>query len=267
MNYEIDSLNSIQLSLNRTVNRPSFSSLSSLFLLLDPSILVYSNPRLKPAFTNAYKLSWQHRGIILSLAYINTVNKVDYYNTVDKENDLQTSTPTNFDRSDIVEANLIFPISVGEWWETSLNLTSFWETIRDKSSRIIPFEKDIITFSVQLNSSFKFGNDWTASIDGRYMSPYLGGDQVKYVHPYINAGIRKQLSPNSSLSLSLQDISNSSGIEEWEYHQPKLGIRTFGYNDWSERQFRLTYSYNFGNKKITEKRTRETGSKEVRNRM
>ena len=142
-----------------------------------------------------------------------------------------------------------------------------YKKVKDASNRPLPFEKGIFTVTAQLTNVFELGSSWTANIDGRYMSPYLDGDQVKYLHHYINFGISKKFRNESSLTFSVQDITASSGIRDWEYDQPELGIKTYGDNDLSERVFQVTYSFPFGNQKVKEKRKRETGSKEERDRM
>ncbi len=267
LNYKIDSVNTVQLGFNRSITRPSFFHLTSFLVLLDPSLLVFSNPRLRPTFTNNFKISWQRNSAILSLGYLRRKDLINFYNTVDKENHLQISTPINFDRESIIEANLSFPVSPAHWWQMNWNLNGLYHKVQDASSRPAVFKKDIFTYSVQFNSSFLFVNDWTASIDGRYMSPYLGGDQVKYNYPFLNLGVRKKFPSGSSLSIAVLDITNSSGKREWEYHQPEVGIRTFGDNDFSERQVRITYTLLFGNQKISGKRKRNTGLEEIENRM
>lgn len=267
LNYKIDSLNTVQLGFNRSITRPSFFHLTSFLVLFDPSLMVFSNPRLRPTFTNNFKISWQRNSAILSLGYLQRKDLINFYNTVDKENHLQISMPINFDRESILEANLSFPLSPARWWQMNWNLNGLYHKVQDSSSRPAVFKKEIFTYSVQFNSSFLFANDWTASIDGRYMSPYLGGDQVKFNHPYLNLGVRKKFPSGSSLSIAVQDITNSSGKREWEYHQPELGIRTFGNNDFSERQVRVTYTLLFGNQKISGKRERKTGAEDIKNRM
>lgn len=267
LNYEIDSLNTFQLGFKRSITRPSFNQLSSFILLLDPSIIVYSNPRLRPTFTNTFRASWQRNTVILTLAYLNRKGQINYYNTVDKENNLQTSVPINFDQENIIEANLIFPLSLARWWEMNWTLDALYHKVKDSSNRPAVFEKDIFTYSVQLFSSFLLGNDWTASIDGQYRSHYLGGDQVKFNYPYLNFVVRKKFPSGSSLSFAVQDLTNTRGKRNWEYHQPELGIRTFGNNDFSERQVRITYTFLFGNQKLSGNRQRKTGAEEIKSRM
>jgi hypothetical protein len=177
-----------------------------------------------------------------------------FYNTVNKKDHLQTSVPTNLDLDYIIEANLSLPVSPANWWEMNWNLNGFYHMVKDESSRPSVFKDDIFTYSVQFNSSFHLGKDWTVSVDSRYLSRYLDGDQKKFLYPYVNLGVRKKFPSGSSLSISFQDITNSIGKRLWEYHQPELGIRTYGHNDFSERQVWFTYTHLFGNQKISNKR-------------
>lgn len=267
LNYKVDSVNTIQLAYNRSITRPAFFFLTSFLVFFDPSLVVYANPQLQPTFTNNVKVSWQRNATIFSLAYLDRSNQIYFYNTVDKENHLQTSVPNNLDQETIIEANLGFPLSPAPWWEISCNLTAFYHKVIDQSGRPSLFERDIFTYAAQLNSTISLGKTWSFGIDGRYMSQYLDGDQVKFDFPYINLGFNKEFVEGSSLSLTLQDIGNSAGKRNWEYHQPEIGIRTFGENNFSERQLRITFTTTFGNQKISGKREREIGSDEIKNRM
>lgn len=267
LNYKIDTLNTIQLGFNRSITRPSFGSLTAFLIMFDPSLVVYTNPQLSPTFSNTLKFSWQHRSLIWSLAWFNRKNQIYYYNTVDKVNDLQTSTPTNLDKEDIIETSLTIPINPFPWWETNLNLNAFYHKVKDASSHPVLFETDIFTYAVQLNSTFLLKKNWSISMDGMYRSHFLVGDQRQYTWPYLNLTVQKKIASGSSLSISAQDIANSIGKLDWEYYQSELGIKTYGHNDFSERQIRVTYTHLFGNQKLKEKRERSTGADDVKKRM
>ncbi len=267
LNYKIDSLNTIQLAFNRSITRPSFFSLTSFLIMFDPSLIVFANPQLMPTFTNAVKASWQHQVVIWSLGFLNRKNQIYFYNTVDKENHLQTSTPTNLDNENIIETSLTIPFNPFRWWEMSWNLNAFYHKVKDASSHPIMFENDIINYAVQVNSTFLLQKGWSIGMDGMYRSPFLVGDQRHYVWPFLNLGVRKKFPSGSSLTFAVQDITNSVGKLNWEYHQPELNIKTYGHNDFSERQVRVTYSLLLGNQKLMDKRQRKTGSNDVKNRM
>lgn len=265
--FSVDSTQTLTLSFNRRIERPGFFHLAGFNLLLDPSLLVRSNTRIRPSFTNAVRLAYNHDNFLVSLEINRVKGAISFYNTVDKERGLQTSTPINFDQMDGVLLNMGFPLKISKIWKMNWNLDGAYKKVKDASNRPSPFEKGLFTITAQLTNVFELGNSWTANLDGRYMSPYIAGDQVLYLHHYINFGITKKFMNQSSLTFSVQDITATSGIIEWEYDQPELGIKTFGDNNWSERVFQLTYSFPFGNQKVKEKRNRVTGSKEERDRM
>jgi len=265
--YAIDSLNALTLSFNRRIERPAFMNIAGFNLLIDPSLFVTSNTRIRPSFTNALRLAYQLRSILLAIEINKTKGAISFYNTVDKQQNLQTSTPINFDSMSGVLITMSFPVKIGKMWKMTWNLDGAYKKVRDASNRPLPFEKGIFSVTAQLTNVFELGNSWTANIDGRYMSPFISGDQVQYLRHFINYGISKKFRNESSLTFSVQDITASSGIIDWEYEQPELGIKTYGDNDFSERVFQLTYSFPFGNQKVKEKRKRETGSQEERDRM
>lgn len=265
--YNIDSTNSLQIAFNRAISRPPFFNLTSFLIILDSSLTVYANPRLRPSFTNTLKISYGHRSLILSLAYLWRKGEVYFYNTVDKTKHLQTSVPVNLDIENMIEANLSFPVSVAKWWKMNWNLNGLYHVVKDETNHPVKFQNSIFTGTVQLNNSFRLGTGWTSSIDGRYRSWYLVGDQEQLLHPYLNVGIKKEFSSGSTFGVVLQDLTNSSGKKTWRYHQAEIGIRTFGNNNFSERQVRVTYTHLFGNKALSGKRERKTGSEEVKSRM
>lgn len=265
--YELDSLYTLQLAFNRTITRPTFTNLAAYFLFFDPTTTFQSNPQLMPVFTNTLRLSLQRRSVVLSLAYYRARNTFYNFDTVLKEEHLQTSTPSNLDRSSILEAGLNFPWTLTPWWETNWSLTGTYTTLEDQSDRLAPFAVDQLSYALQFTSTFPWGGNWSASLDGRYMSPFFYGDQKFTLRPFFNFGIRKRFSSGATLSLAVQDITNSADRNAWEYHQPEISIRTFGLTDWSERQVRLTYTMPFGNQSLAKKRARNTGAEEVKSRL
>ncbi|RKR07814.1 outer membrane receptor protein involved in Fe transport [Maribacter vaceletii] len=265
--YVIDSLNTMTLSFNRRIERPAFMKIAGFNLLIDPSLFVTSNTRIRPSFTNAIRLTYQLRSFLLAVEVNKTRGAISFYNTVDKEQNLQTSTPINFDSMSGVLITMSFPVKVSKLWKMNWNLDGAYKKVKDASNRPLPFEKGVIGVTAQLTNVFELGNSWTANIDGRYMSPFITGDQVHYLRHFVNFGISKKFKNESSLTFSIQDITASSGNIDWEYEQPELGVKTYGNNDFSERVFQVTYSFPFGNQKVKEKRKRVTGSQEERNRM
>lgn len=265
--YAIDATKTLTLSLNRRIERPAFWNLAGYYLFIDPSLFVTSNTRIRPSFTNAARLAFNQGSFLIAFEVNRTKGAISFYNTVNKEQNLQTSIPINFDNMDGLLLSMSFPIKISKLWKMNWNLDGAYKKVKDGSNRPLPFEKDLFTITAQLTNVFELGKSWTANIDGRYMSPFISGDQVHYMRHFINFGISKKFRNESTLTFSIQDLTATSGIIDWEYHQPELGVKTYGDNNVSERVFQATYSFPFGNRKLKEKRDRKIGSQEERNRM
>jgi hypothetical protein len=267
LHFQLDTLNSLQLSVNRSIARPSFWNLTAFIAIFDSSLLLSSNPRLRPAFTNTWMLTYQRKNILLTFAYLQAKGTIFNLNTVDKPMHLQTMFPTNLDKQDIFELTLIVPLSITPWWKINSTLTGRYQDVEDASSHSIPYQNSIYSYFAQVSNLFRVGKGWTISLDGRSQSWILYGDQEQLKYPWLGAGIQKRFSNGDLLALNAQDLFETGGKTKWEYNQPAVGIRTFGLTQLSERQVSLTYTHVFGNKKLAGKRERKTGSEEVRSRM
>ncbi len=267
LNYDLDTNTTVQLSFNRSVTRPAFWMMGGFFIFLDPTLFGYGNPTLQPAFGSTIRLALQRHASILSLSYTRSQNDVFFQNTVDKPRHLQVTFVDNLDRADLFSLELSTNSSLTSWWDMNGTLGLRYHRVQDEQGRPSVFTNDMMTFSAQFNATFSLGKGWTASIDGRYQSDYLLGDQVQYAYPYFNLGLQKKFDDGTSVSLSVQDPTNTIGRIDWRYDAPWEGISTYGFNNWSEPQVRLTLTTRFGNERVKEKRARVTGAEDIRKRL
>ncbi len=266
MNYAIDSISNLQLSFNRGINRPPFAFQTGYLFLVDPTLFISSNPTLQPAFTSTVRLAAQRRSTIISLTYLRSINELFWQNTVEKEQGAQLSFPDNLDRSSMLVLELSSAVSLATGWDISGTLNASRKTVEDEVGRKLRYRDDIVTYFVQISQTLDFGRGWKFNIDGRYMSDYLQGDQIQYTYPFINLGLRKQFANGSSLTLAIQDPTNSMARRDWAYRQPALSMATYGNNNFSEPQVRVSFATTFGKSNVRSKRERETAG-EIRERL
>ncbi len=266
-NFEFDSINNLQLAYNRRISRPAYSQLASYFVFLDPTLVGSGNPLLRPAFIQSLKLSFIHKSIYFALEATRTKNYITHRNTVDKERHLQTSLQHNYDQFNITSATISLPIHLTSWWDLNLTAIGQWRTVKDTRDRAVPIHINHGNLIVQSAHSFRINSSLSADLQVNTYRNVLDGDQIKADMINVNIGLQKKFRSGSTLSLAVNDLLNAGLRIPWEYHQPEISIRTWGLTQVSERQVRLTYSFNFGNKKVTRYRHRKTGSDEERNRV
>ncbi|MBB4080403.1 outer membrane receptor protein involved in Fe transport [Lewinella aquimaris] len=267
LNYDLDTNTTVQLSFNRSVTRPPFFMMAAVFMFFDPTFFAYANPTLQPAFGSTIRLALQWRASILSLSYTRSQNDIFFQNTVNKPRHLQIVYPDNLDRADLLSLELSTNSSLTSWWDMNGTLGLRYHRVEDEEGRPSVFTNDMMTFSAQFNATFSMGKGWLASIDGRYQSDFLLGDQVQYAYPYLNLGLQKKFERGTSVSLSVQDPTNTLGRLDWRYDAPWEGISTYGFSNFSEPQLRLTLTTPFGDERVKEKRARVTGAEDIRKRL
>ncbi|WP_235297458.1 outer membrane beta-barrel family protein [Portibacter marinus] len=225
INYEIDSIQSLNLTLNRRSNRPTFSQLAAFQIVFDPTLLVESNNQLRPAFTNSARLSYRLKNLLFSVEGNDTRNYIGYDNTVIKSERRLTSTPINLDKVQSIIGSISFIMYFTRWLEANTTYTGGYYTIFDKSNRPIPFKKDIFTHNIQLTTTADLGKGMTSTFTFNYQTPAIAGDQIYQTYPSIAFGLSKKFG-SSSLIFNLQDVLNAAATIDWEYNQETLGIRT-----------------------------------------
>ena len=115
--------------------------------------------------------------------------------------------------------------------------------------------------------SFTLPKDYSVEISGFYQSAGLFGTAVAKGFGILNAGVQKKLTKNNStLKFGADDIFSTL---KWNstFNLPEENFYTSSFVQISRRILKLTYSKNFGNKLLKDKRARITASEDERLRV
>ena len=263
-NVQLDSTQSLQLGFNRRIVRPAFGQLATYFVFIDPSLVATGNILLRPAFSNTIKLGYQKNSLYVSAEFSSEKNHINYRNTVNKEQALQLAVQHNFDRYNLVALSASFPVYFTNWWESNNTIIAQHRWLTDEVGRPFPISHAKSNVILQSSHLFKLGSNLSINASVNYFSGFLQGDQIHQQSFRANLGIQKKFK-QSSLSFAVNDLFMQAGLHRWSHVQPEEDLKTWGHNQWSERTVRLTYSVDFGNRKV-KRRIRKTGSEEERKR-
>jgi hypothetical protein len=230
----------------------------------DPNNFYSGNISLLPSFTDAVKLEYRHKTILLSLQYSHDVNSITLFQPEINDENQQVSTAQNLSYQDNFSVVLSFPIQIAKWWEIQLNGIGSINKIK------ATYTDDPITLSIQSFSfngvqKFKISKTVTAEISGFYQSRNLFG--IMEMKPFggIDFGIEKKFK-NSSFRLSYSDMFNTSKFR-WSASLPSENLDTAAKLDFETRILNVTWSLNFGNNKLKGRRSGKTGSKDEQDRL
>ncbi|WP_242119943.1 outer membrane beta-barrel family protein [Aestuariivivens sediminicola] len=261
-----DTLN-MNLSYSRRITRPTFNDMAPFVIFFDPTTFASGNPSLQPAISNSFKYNMNYKSYILSFEYNNQDSSIAIYQQIyDEVTDRFIFVSTNQDYTRTLSMTLGLPIKLAAWWRMQNNFNFIHQKVRGYYTDE-PIEAQLDNYSFNTINSFKISDSFSGELSAFYRSALLSGT-VKYDPVLmVNMGIQKKISDTmGTLRISVNNLFNWI-ILKGGTSIPEENVFTKNSFDYSVRTFLLTYTRNFGNKKLKSYRQRETGAEEERQRV
>jgi len=259
--------NTIQFSYSRRINRPTFNDLAPFIIFQSPTVYITGNDKLQPSIDDVFKIDYKYKSILVSFTGSNEKNAIRSYQPgIDQGKDVQFLMSRNLDHVGTFSLLVSFPLNLAKWWNLQTNLAGMLQNVRT----VYDGEKLYLSmknFRANGINNFKINERVSCELSAAYQSAEMWGINKSKSYNSVSIGIQaKSKNEKSTLSLNLIDVFKGY---RWtmEANIPALNINSLDYYTADSRVLRLTYSHNFGNKKVKAERKRETGSEEERNRV
>ena len=166
----------------------------------------------------------------------------------------------------IINTSISLPVTITSWWFSQINLNGKWLKVESEYKNK-PVEVSNVNYNISGFQSFTLPKRYAFEISGFFQSPTLfGAAETKSIWQ-LNAGLQKKfIKNNASLRFGVDDIFTSMRFR-YKFDVPAENFYTDGSILFSKRIFKLTYTQNFGNKILKEKRYRITASEEEKRRV
>jgi hypothetical protein len=264
---KINEHNSVNFSYSRRITRPTFNDMAPFVIFMDPKTFFSGNPALRPSISNSVKTDYSYKKFIFSLSYSHDKDAIARFQSrIDPVTNKQYIAAENLNNIKTLSASFSLPFTITKWWNSQNNLNGRAQevnTVFDGS------EVQIRQVNFQLSSSqnFTLPKNFSIELSGFYYSSGLFG--LTKFDPFgaVNFGLQKKFGEGKrNLRFGITDIFRSLKINGYTYiPEQYLDTRFFG--RFTQRTFNLTYTSNFGNDKLKDKRTRSTGSEDERRRV
>lgn len=260
---EIDKEKDISFSYSRRITRPTFRDIAPFVFFWNPNTFSSGNTALWPSITDGLRAGYHAGAWILTLQYSHSANEISFFqpevdsqgNLIYRSQNLRYLNTLNFTNS--------FSFSVVPWWEVQTNLTGQYQAARtshleDNASLAV------YNVNVHVNNQIKLPKDFSVEISGAYFSKSIFGIAVFMPMGSVNAGIQKKFKNSGVLRLAMDDIFYTY---YWRVNTdlPQMNLNSRFKYDWHNQFVRLTYTRNFGNKKLKSVQV-QPGSEEERRR-
>jgi outer membrane receptor protein involved in Fe transport len=265
LSNQLDTNNVINLSYSRRIDRPNYQSLNPFEFYLDPYTFQRGNPNLKPQYTNSFQLVHVYKNFLnTTLAYSRIKDMIadELPQQIASENKTFV-TSDNLDNQDNVSLTVSFPIKIAKWWNVQTNFTGVY----NHYNSIYLEEKLEIkqaSWNMYASNQFTISKSWSGEISGWYNSRAFYGLYAAKPMGMLNAGLQKTiLNKKGTLRLNVNDIFWTNRFRgKAIYKDIDFSVKS----QWPSRQFRLTFTYNFGNQNVKGARQRNTGSDDLQKR-
>ncbi len=265
LSNQLDTNNVINLSYSRRIDRPNYQSLNPFEFYLDPYTFQKGNPNLKPQYTNSFQLVHVYKNFLnTTLAYSRIKDMIadELPQQIASENKTFV-TSDNLDNQDNVSLTISFPIKIAKWWNVQTNFTGVY----NHYNSIYLEEKLEIkqaSWNMYASNQFTISKTWSGEISGWYNSRAFYGLYAAKPMGMLNAGLQKTiLNKKGTIRLNVNDIFWTNRFRgKAIYKDIDFSVKS----QWPSRQFRLTFTYNFGNQNVKGARQRNTGSDDLQKR-
>ena len=267
VSHEINDDQAISFSANQRITRPTYNDMAPFVIFIDPSTFFFGNTALQPAIASSVKLDYRIKSKLFTLQYTHEDSTIArFQNEVIEETNQQLISPINMRNTKTFLASVSLPFYIGNWWEMRYNLFYINQNV-NSFYRNDPVSLSQNIFRANATQTFILPKDYSLEITGFYRSPGLWG-VAKFDTVYgVNLGAQKKFGENGgTLRVSVRDILDSI---RWQAstNLEDQNFETNGIWDFSQRTYSVSYTRNFGNKKLKESKNRVGGSAEEQGRI
>lgn len=262
-----DDKNSFNFSYSRRITRPTYNDLAPFTIFWDPKTFFTGNPALQPAIANTVQASYVHKNKIFSLSYTTENNTIEsFQNTVDTGNNTQYMSAYNFHKVQYTAASAALPFRVNEWWSMQNNFIGTWTKITTIWYKA-PLGLSLLSYNINTTQSFTLPKDFNIELTGYYYSASYFGTQ-KYKGFYqVDFGAQKKFNKKDNLRFASRDMFNSGTNWNGTESEPSKGIFIHTHYNLGTMDYSITYTHNFGNTSLKERRDHSTGAEDETNRV
>ncbi|WP_316801755.1 outer membrane beta-barrel family protein [Pedobacter nototheniae] len=264
LTYKKNDNHTFLFNYGRRINRPGFEVLNPFRSYLNSKSYSEGNPFLQPSFNDNFEFTHVYKGKLRTNAFFNIVsNGFGVVFTANPENNTQVVSRQNYYKEYYYGLGETYSANLGSWWQIQtmaylLGSNSKFTDALNSSPNNSP------QVYLSTNNTFSIGKSTKFQIDYFYSSPFKRGLYTYGNMTGLNLAVKQNVLDNKlQLALLANDIFNTSYLKD--YTSVVNGITQIYDQNNSNRYFRFSLTYSFGNSKINVK-GRDFGNDDERKR-
>jgi hypothetical protein len=257
-------MNQFSFTFSRRIDRPNYQDLNPFEFKLDEYTFRKGNTELRPQYTNSFGITHTYKyrlNTTLNYSHVKDIFS-QLVDVTDKSKSFMTQ--KNLATQDIVSLNISYPFMY-KWYSIFGNLNAFYSHYKADLGVDRKVDLDVYAFTFYAQQTFRLGKGWTGETSGFYASPSIWQGTIKSSKIWsIDGGFSKTvLKGSGTVKASVSDIFRTM---KWRGTSNFAGQNLVASGNWESRQFKLNFTYRFGNSQVKAARQRKTGTEEENKR-
>lgn len=243
---------------SRRIDRPAYQDLNPFEFRLNDYAYMKGNTQLRPQYTNSVGFTHTYKYRLTTALNYSHVKDIftQLPDTIDNSKAFMTK--KNLASQDIVSLNISYPFQY-KWYTFFANVNAYYSMYKaDFGGGDRKVNQDVFAMTYYMQNSFNLGKSWTAEVSGFYSSPSIWQGIFRSKAMYgIDGGLQKGLfKGKGNLKFVVSDIFRTM---RWAGESNFTGAYGRASGRWESRQFKINFSYRFGNMQVKAARQRKTG--------
>lgn len=254
LSYNKNENNNFNFSYGKRINRPNFRDLNPFRFYINDNSYSVGNPFLQPSFSDNFEISHLYKKNWNTNFSLNiTTDGFGVFFNTDVVNQDQIVTRENYFKKYTYQLQESFSYSPFSWWK-SQNDVRLLAHITELTKNIDAEVNDGIQFYVETNHTFSLSENTKLQANAWYSSFHNDGLFSIGQMFHLSFGVQHSFKNNIKLSMLLSDVLDTGSLRD--YDSTVSGIDQSYFQNASSRNFRISLSYDFGNKKVNVKNRR-----------
>ncbi|HWK02399.1 MAG TPA: outer membrane beta-barrel family protein [Puia sp.] len=263
--YNKNPMKQWSLNYSRRIDRPAYQDLNPFEFKLDEYTFQKGNTLLKPQYTNSIGLTYTYKSRLTATLNYSHVKDVftQLLDTVDKSKAFLTK--QNLATQNITSLNISYPFQY-QWYSLFANVNTFYSIYNANFGTGRTVNVNVFATNIYTQQTAKLGHGWTGEVSGFYNSPSIWQGTFKTNSLWsVDGGLSKTLlKGNATLKASVSDIFNTL---RWSGSSNFAGQYILIKGSFESRQFKLYFTYRFGNTQVKAARQHKTGAEDENKRV
>ncbi len=258
-------MNQWSLSYSRRIDRPAYQDLNPFEFKLDEYTFQKGNTQLRPQYTNSIAVTNTFKYFLTTT--LNYSHVSDVFSQIVDTADISKAfiSKKNLADQDIVSLNISMPFQY-KWYSIFTNINTFYSHYKANLGTGRNIDLEVYSLNLYAQQTFKLTKTTTAELSGFYASPSIWQGTFKSKEMWgLDAGLQQTLfKGKATVKATVTDFLKTM---KWSGTSDFAGqyVKTSG--NWESRQFRLNFSYRFGNTQVKAARQRKTAADDESKRV